>query len=71
MPSLNSVNLIGNLGANPESRTLPSGDQSTDWHRVELWGGLADVAMKFLQKGDLVFVEGKPRIKINIVNPCA
>jgi single-strand DNA-binding protein len=26
MPSLNQVNLIGNLGANPESRTLPSGD---------------------------------------------
>jgi single stranded DNA-binding protein len=82
MPSLNSVNLIGNLGANPESRTLPSGDivvsfsmatsetyidkssqkvEITDWHRIELWGGLADIAITFLQKGDLVFVEGKLR----------
>ncbi len=32
---------------------------TTDWHTVVLWRSLAELAHKFLQKGSLVFVEGK------------
>ena len=38
--------------------------EKTDWHRVICWNnksgnGLADVAEKFLKKGDKVYVEGR------------
>jgi single-strand DNA-binding protein len=32
---------------------------TTDWHTVVLWRSLADLAGKYLQKGSLVYVEGK------------
>ena len=32
---------------------------STEWHNVVLWRGLADLAAKYLDKGSLVYVEGK------------
>ncbi len=31
----------------------------TDWHNIVLWRGLADVAEKYLHKGDLVYIEGR------------
>ena len=33
----------------------------TEWHRVELWDNLADIAHKYLKKGSTVYVEGKIR----------
>lgn len=33
--------------------------ESTEWHNVVLWRGLADVTEKYLKKGDQVYVEGK------------
>jgi single-strand DNA-binding protein len=35
----------------------------TEWHNVVLWRGLADVAERFLKKGDQVYVEGKLRTR--------
>lgn len=32
---------------------------TTDWHTIILWRGLADLAEKYLQKGSLIYVEGK------------
>ncbi len=32
---------------------------TTDWHTVVLWRSLAELANKYLQKGSLVYVEGK------------
>jgi len=32
---------------------------NTDWHTVVLWRNLAELAGKYLQKGSLVYVEGK------------
>lgn len=32
---------------------------STEWHNVTLWRGLAEVAEKYLKKGQLVYIEGK------------
>lgn len=31
----------------------------TEWHNVVLWRGLAEVAEKYLRKGQLVYIEGK------------
>ncbi|MDZ7848522.1 MAG: single-stranded DNA-binding protein [Owenweeksia sp.] len=33
--------------------------ENTEWHNVVLWRGLAEVAEKYLQKGDKVFIEGR------------
>jgi len=35
----------------------------TEWHNVVLWRGLAEVAEKFLKKGDMAYVEGKLRTR--------
>ena len=80
MAALNKVLLIGNLGSDPEIRTLPSGGkvasfsiatsesyknkegekvENTEWHRIELWEGLAIIAEQYLKKGDTVYIEGK------------
>jgi single-strand DNA-binding protein len=37
--------------------------EQTEWHNVTLWGGLADVADKYLHKGSQVFLEGKIRTR--------
>ena len=82
--SLNKVQIIGNLGADPEVRSTNNGSrvatlsvatsrqwtgnggekqEKTEWHRVICWNnkgsGLADVAEKYLKKGDKVYVEGR------------
>jgi single-strand DNA-binding protein len=33
--------------------------EDTQWHNVVIWGALADVAEKFLKKGQEIAVEGK------------
>lgn len=33
--------------------------EKTEWHQIVLWGNLADIAGKYLNKGDQVFIEGK------------
>ena len=33
--------------------------EDTEWHRVTLWRGVAEVAEKYLHKGDQVYIEGK------------
>jgi len=33
----------------------------TEWHNIVLWRGLAEVAEKYLKKGDSVYIEGKIR----------
>lgn len=32
---------------------------NTDWHTIVLWRSLAELTHKYLQKGSLVYVEGK------------
>jgi single-strand DNA-binding protein len=84
MAGINKVILVGNLGKDPEIRTLESGakvanfslattesykDKSgnrvdqTEWHNIAVWRGLADVAEKYLKKGDKVYLEGKIRTR--------
>jgi single-strand DNA-binding protein len=33
--------------------------EKTEWHRVTLWKGLAEIAEKYLKKGSQVYIEGK------------
>lgn len=35
--------------------------EHTEWHRIELWEGLAKVAEKYLKKGNQVYIEGRIR----------
>jgi len=35
--------------------------KATDWFNVEAWGKLGEICQKFLQKGQLVYVEGALR----------
>lgn len=33
----------------------------TEWHRLELWEGLAKIAEQYIKKGDPLYIEGKIR----------
>lgn len=82
MAGINKVILVGNLGKDPEVRTIQSGAQvarfslatsesytnkegqkieNTEWHNIILWRGLANLAEKYLKKGNKVYIEGKLR----------
>lgn len=83
--SLNQVQLIGNLGADPEVRYMSSGGavanisiattekwkdkatgepkEQTEWHRVVIFGKLAEIAGEYLRKGSKVFIEGGLRTR--------
>lgn len=37
--------------------------EQTEWHNIVLWRGLADVAVKYLAKGKLVYIEGRLRTR--------
>ena len=37
--------------------------EQTEWHNIVMWRGLADIAAKYLQKGRLVYIEGKLRTR--------
>lgn len=84
MAGINKVILVGNLGKDPEVRTLESGAvvakfplattesyrnkngervETTEWHNIVIWRGLAEIAEKYLRKGSRVFVEGKIRTR--------
>jgi len=44
---------------NKEGRKI----EQTEWHNIVMWRGLADVAARYLQKGKLVYIEGKLRTR--------
>lgn len=33
--------------------------ENTEWHNIVIWGKLADVAERYVQKGTQLFIEGK------------
>lgn len=33
--------------------------ESTEWHNLVFWRGIADVVERYVRKGDLIYVEGK------------
>jgi single-strand DNA-binding protein len=76
---INKVILIGNLGKDPEKKgevvkfplatTETWNDKTgekktaTEWHSVVCFGKLAEIADKWMKKGQTVYIEG--RIKTN------
>lgn len=37
--------------------------EQTEWHNIVLWRGLAEVAEKYLKKGNPVYIEGRIRTR--------
>jgi single-strand DNA-binding protein len=81
---INKVILIGRLGADPEIRYTPSGEEvatfriatsetwtnkngekeeRTEWHQIVAWRGLAKICGEYLNKGKLVYIEGRLRTR--------
>jgi single-strand DNA-binding protein len=82
---INKVILVGNLGADPETRYMPTGgavtniriatseswkdkqtgaqQERTEWHRVAMFGRLAEIAAEYLRKGSQVYIEGRLRTR--------
>jgi len=80
---INKVILVGNLGADPETRYTSSGtaitslriatseqwtdkqsgekQERTEWHRVKLFGRLAEISGEYLKKGRQIYIEGSLR----------
>ena len=76
---LNKVILIGNVGADPEVKSVgeskvanltlatsetykdKQGEKKTvtEWHRLVIWRGLAEIVEKYVKKGTSLYVEGK------------
>jgi single-strand DNA-binding protein len=46
-----------------KDKTTGEKKEITEWHNVVLWRGLAEIAQKYLHKGDMVYVEGKLRTR--------
>jgi single-strand DNA-binding protein len=82
---INKVILVGHLGADPDTRYMPSGSavtnlrlatseswkdktsgeqqERTEWHRVAMFGRLAEIAAEYLRKGSQVYIEGSLRTR--------
>ncbi len=46
-----------------KDKTTGDRKEITEWHNIVLWRGLADIAAKYLHKGDMVYIEGKLRTR--------
>ena len=78
---VNKAIIVGNLGADPETRYTASGGavtniniatneswtdrqtnerrERTEWHRVVMFGRLAEIGEQYLRKGSQVYIEGR------------
>ena len=77
--SVNKVILIGRLGKDPELKYTPNSKavlelslattekykdkEETEWHTVIFWNKQAETLNKYLQKGSLLYVEGKNKTR--------
>jgi single-strand DNA-binding protein len=72
---MNIIEVIGNLGSDPETRYTPSGQKVTTfriasnskkggkditiWFRITVWGDRFDKMMSYMKKGSFVMVVGE------------
>ena len=71
--TINSINLIGRAGRDPEVRYFESGNlvanftiavnrrsknDEPDWFNLEIWGKQAQVAADYVKKGSLIGING-------------
>ena len=47
------------LATNRRIAPVEEGEERTDWHRLTLWGRLAQVAEEYVKTGDRIYVEGQ------------
>ena len=81
MSALNKVQVIGNVGQDPEIRYMPSGSavanltlatgekwkdkntgeqkEETEWHKIAVFGKLAEIIGEYVKKGSKIYIEGK------------
>lgn len=76
--SINTVNLVGRAGADPDVRYFESGsvvcnlplavdrrsrnNDQPDWFNLEIWGRNAEVAANYVRKGKLLGITGSLKI---------
>jgi single-strand DNA-binding protein len=46
-----------------KDKTTGERKEITEWHNIVLWRGLADIAAKYLHKGDMIYLEGRIRTR--------
>jgi len=46
-----------------KDKTTGDKKEITEWHNIVVWRGLADIAAKYLHKGDMIYIEGKLRTR--------
>jgi single-strand DNA-binding protein len=85
MSGINKAIIVGNLGQDPEKRSMSDGTavttlsiatsdkfkdkqtgqlkEITEWHRVVLFGRIAEVAAEYTSKGSKVYIEGKMKTR--------
>ena len=79
MASLNRIQIIGNVGKEPEMRFTPNGNpvtsfsvacnekygetETTEWFSIVAWGKLAETCNQYLSKGKQVYIEGRQQTK--------
>ena len=72
---MNFIQIMGHLGADPETRFTPSGQKVTNlrvavnvrkggkdetvWYRITIWGDRFDKMMSYLKKGSAIIVVGE------------
>jgi len=73
MAGFNRIEIIGNLGGDPETRTTTNGKAvcsfsvgvseksggETQWFRVQVWEKLAEICQQYLRKGSSVMLAGR------------
>ncbi len=76
--SLNTVNLVGRAGIDPQVKYFESGsvlcevtlavnrirrDDDPDWFSLKMWGKTAEIAANYVKKGGLIGVQGSLEIE--------
>mgnify|MGYP001308418879 FL=1 len=74
---INTVNLVGRAGREPDVRYFESGstvanftlavnrrsrDEEPDWFNIEIWGKQAQIAADYVKKGSLIGITGSLKI---------
>ncbi len=64
MPNSNAVTTLS-IATSESWRDKQTGEmkEQTEWHRVVLFGKLAEVASEYLRKGSQVYIEGQLRTR--------
>lgn len=54
-------NVVANFNIATSENYTKNGEKvtQTEWHRIEVWEGLARVAEQYLKKGNTIYLEGK------------